>query len=249
MQIRQESRDVERTLFKTVDDNAVNYNQDSINKDNCVENDFDKTWSDYGLNYSNDKFIKYNPFMFNPSKIESYLKVQNKYLDYYNRHTDIHKSMVNIKRILVKVFDEIKDIDPANGSSSDFSSLYVEEYNKLVNEVKNIFQNDHKKEDFKSEPYRSASIVIPVGYFGGMSKKIWELERNRFELLMECRDLSPQKKKDLFREYYKLTFLNPVPLASSNKNEKGSGNSIHKSDVDTILKSIFKIMSEFEQAK
>lgn len=195
----------------------------------------------------NDEFIKYNPFMYNPNKIDSYIERQKQFLNYYEKNAEIHSKMLKIKSILNSLNEETKSW---NGETLNDNKLskFVEDsrprYHELVALTKEIFEIDGRENNsFKSEPYRSPTVVIPIAFFEGMAKKIWEFERFRFELLLEGRNLRDSKRLKLMQDFHNLYFTDGLSAIQYLPREAVME---HQRIKDSLLRSVMAIIEEFQ---
>jgi hypothetical protein len=151
------------------------------------------------------------------------------------------------------ISEEMPGIDAKSCYNESYSpceievSAIVEHFYKIKKAMDKISKivEDQRKQGFYNEPYRSATVVMPLGYLGGMSKKLWESERFRFELLLsgfkkyehdpKVKENSERAKENLklLWHYYNLRYCN-----------------LHDPEIEKILKPKDKIETQiFEIAK
>lgn len=140
-----------------------------------------------------------DPFFLNPNKFERYLNFHKGYIETYTYQVEILKEMVSIKKA-IKIMLGILGEDKGNNAKTktDEKDRYTYDPAQLkvafnhntelieisVQTLRDMEREYNKNNDnFRSQPSRSATIILPLACFGGMALKIWKEERVRFRYL------------------------------------------------------------------
>lgn len=117
-----------------------------------------------------------SPFWYDRGDIDQIINFHESYLKRYKdfkKKREFYLSITSkINDFVVEEIGEEKDNDSLKMSKS----ALINDIEREIKEIESVDSNY----DIVSYPYRSGTLILPIGCLGGMAFKLWKEERNRF---------------------------------------------------------------------
>ena len=172
-----------------------------------------------------------DPMLLAPEDLREYLELHKKYFRHFLSHQKVLRNMIGIKR-------SIHSMAPGDEATA------IYQIDRCMDGIKKI--RDAKDLPYKSNPYRAATVIIPVAAVGGMARKVWKEEWNRFDYLcsnMNVEDTGKEKPgktdRELLLAYYNQLYN--IDFSADMQEEE------RQSRYKQLMKAIFYIIGKFQK--